>query len=237
MDTESSKRTWIIFDCGNVQVDLCSISHGIHPLKHALYEALKACSLFCDSRAKNSANWKLNKRWSFSKSKHVCFTFLTLFPVLFYRFLTYFGLFDEFRQASITKMSLSKNVLGMKFMQRTKQKIELKEEEEKSSHLLSQECIKQFAASSSQLDRIVTVDSFVPCEDLLFGRMSFKGANPEIERLMIGFKSPGQEEKEEAEVTAVEMTSRYEKMAVGDVERNPQVKRKRTKYIRPVDDS
>lgn len=134
---------------------------------------------------------------------------------------------------STTEMSLSKNVLGMKFMQRTKQKIELKEEEEKSSHLLSQEW--KFAASS-QLDRIVTVDSFVPCEDLLFGRMSFKGANPEIERLMDGFKSPGQE-KEEAEVTAIEMTSRYEKMGVGDVERNPQVKRKRTKYIRPVDDS
>ena len=134
-------------------------------------------------------------------------------------------------------MALSRNVLGMKFMQRTMQKIELKEEEEKSSHLLSQESIKQFTSGSSKLDRIVTVDSYVPCEELLFGRMSFKGCNPEIERLMAEHTNPKQEEKEEAEVTAVEMTSRYEKMAVGDVERNPQIKRKRNKYIRPVDDS
>lgn len=134
-------------------------------------------------------------------------------------------------------MALSKNVLGMKFMQRTKQKIELKEEEGKSAHLLSQDSIKLFSTASSKLDRIVTVDSYVPCEDLLFGRMSFKGCNPEIERLMAEQKNPKQEEREEAEVTAVEMTSRYQKMAVGDVERNPQVKRKRAKYIRPVDDS
>lgn len=123
-------------------------------------------------------------------------------------------------------------------MQRTKHKIELKEEEEKSSHLLSQESIKQFTTgSTSKLDQIVTVDSYVPCEGLLFGRMSFKGCNPEIERLMVEQNGGKKEEDEtETEVTAIEMASRYSNMAVGDVERNPQVKRKRNKYIRPVDD-
>ncbi|NXG75565.1 MPH6 phase, partial [Baryphthengus martii] len=62
---------------------------------------------------------------------------------------------------------------------------------------------------------IIEERSFMPCEDLLYGRMSFKGFNPEIEKLMIQMNSRCKEEeievddKMEADVSDEEM-ARYE---------------------------
>ncbi|XP_061450249.1 M-phase phosphoprotein 6 isoform X1 [Rhineura floridana] len=64
---------------------------------------------------------------------------------------------------------------------------------------------------------IVEERSFMPCEDLLFGRMSFKGFNPDVEKLMIQMNSKYKTEeiKEEdnameADVSDEEMARRYE---------------------------
>ncbi|KFP82410.1 M-phase phosphoprotein 6, partial [Acanthisitta chloris] len=62
---------------------------------------------------------------------------------------------------------------------------------------------------------IVEERSFMRCEDLVFGRMSFKGFNPEIEKLMIQMNSRCKEEIEvddgmEADVSDEEMARRYE---------------------------
>ncbi|NXT25282.1 MPH6 phase, partial [Syrrhaptes paradoxus] len=43
---------------------------------------------------------------------------------------------------------------------------------------------------------IIEERSFMPCEDLLYGRMSFKGFNPEIEKLMIQMNSKNFKEEE-----------------------------------------
>lgn len=131
---------------------------------------------------------------------------------------------------------LSKNVLSMKFMQRTKRKVEEKEEEEKSAHLLSRE------SKSDDLDpqqnpesKVYPVEeSFVNCEGLVFGRMSFKGMNPEIERLMEEKRKPEAKELEETEVSKYEMSQRYQNL---DPQNQQGIKRKRNRYIRPVDDS
>ncbi|NWR55933.1 MPH6 phase, partial [Bucorvus abyssinicus] len=62
---------------------------------------------------------------------------------------------------------------------------------------------------------IIEERSFMPCEDLLYGRMSFKGFNPEVEKLMIQMNSGCKEEeievddKMEADVSDEEM-ARYE---------------------------
>ncbi|NWX22050.1 MPH6 phase, partial [Aegotheles bennettii] len=61
---------------------------------------------------------------------------------------------------------------------------------------------------------IIEERSFMPCEDLLYGRMSFKGFNPEIEKLMIQMNSRCKEEeievddKMEADVSDEEMARR-----------------------------
>ncbi|NXP51408.1 MPH6 phase, partial [Heliornis fulica] len=63
---------------------------------------------------------------------------------------------------------------------------------------------------------IIEERSFLPCEDLLYGRMSFKGFNPEVEKLMIQMNSRCKEEeieesdKMEADVSDEEMARRYE---------------------------
>uniref|UniRef100_A0A8C3KS75 M-phase phosphoprotein 6 n=1 Tax=Calidris pygmaea TaxID=425635 RepID=A0A8C3KS75_9CHAR len=63
---------------------------------------------------------------------------------------------------------------------------------------------------------IIEERSFMPCEDLLYGRMSFKGFNPEVEKLMIQMNSKCKEEeievddKMEADVSDEEMARRYE---------------------------
>ncbi|NXS51545.1 MPH6 phase, partial [Brachypteracias leptosomus] len=61
---------------------------------------------------------------------------------------------------------------------------------------------------------IIEERSFMPCEDLLYGRMSFKGFNPEIEKLMIQMNSKSKKEeievddKMEADVSDEEMARR-----------------------------
>uniref|UniRef100_A0A803VWP0 M-phase phosphoprotein 6 n=2 Tax=Ficedula albicollis TaxID=59894 RepID=A0A803VWP0_FICAL len=63
---------------------------------------------------------------------------------------------------------------------------------------------------------IIEERSFLRCEDLVYGRMSFKGFNPEIEKLMIQMNSKCKEEeieeddKMEADVSDEEMARRYE---------------------------
>lgn len=140
------------------------------------------------------------------------------------------------------KSTLSKNVLGMKFMQRTKEKIEEKQEiEVKVGHKIDD------AEGSPEIQLWPTEDSFAACEDLLFGRLSFQGYNPEIEVLMeqkAGHKkkrkTPDEEDETETEVSAKTMARRYAKMDITTDSGHGQkegVKRKRSQYIQRQDDS
>uniref|UniRef100_A0A8D0GM27 M-phase phosphoprotein 6 n=1 Tax=Sphenodon punctatus TaxID=8508 RepID=A0A8D0GM27_SPHPU len=77
---------------------------------------------------------------------------------------------------------------------------------------------------------IIEERSFMPCEDLLYGRMSFKGFNLEIEKLMIQmnarYKTKEMEEEDtmEADVSEEEMARRYETL-VGTIGKKFQKKR------------
>ena len=130
---------------------------------------------------------------------------------------------------------LSKNVLGMKFMQRTKEKIEQKKEvEETIGHRVEEE-----KGMKPEIEVWPTEDSFVACQELSFGRMSFRGYNPEIERLMIE-KDPkfqrrqeGQVDSDEEEISAKEMADKFLQM---NPSRAGQVKRKRNQYISREED-
>ncbi|GMR36856.1 hypothetical protein PMAYCL1PPCAC_07051, partial [Pristionchus mayeri] len=88
---------------------------------------------------------------------------------------------------------ISANVLDMKFMRRTKQRLDEKEKKKQESDLqkayLAGESIdaqekSNGDASSSTSDRFVFTKDLEFLEDLQYGRMSFKGCNPQVERLM-----------------------------------------------------
>ena len=75
--------------------------------------------------------------------------------------------------------SLSKNVLAMKFMQRTKEKIEEKQDAADVFGISAED-----AKEPARVTIFRTEESHVPCQQLVFGRMSFRGYNPEIEQLI-----------------------------------------------------
>ncbi|XP_054745026.1 M-phase phosphoprotein 6 [Anastrepha obliqua] len=76
---------------------------------------------------------------------------------------------------------LSKGILEMKFMQRTKAKVDKEIEEAEGREMYSHEITQKMLNSNSNF---IMEPSFVHCEDLIEGRLSFRGMNPEIERLL-----------------------------------------------------
>ncbi|CAK1603180.1 unnamed protein product [Parnassius mnemosyne] len=80
------------------------------------------------------------------------------------------------------KLQLPKSVLEMKFMKRTKERIE-KELENIHGHegLYSNIITNEMRTATGNY---IPEASFIYCENLIDGRLSFKGMNPEIERLM-----------------------------------------------------
>lgn len=86
-----------------------------------------------------------------------------------------------------TMGTFSKNLLGLKFMQRAKKEIE-KMIEERDDSFDSSIC-----QSMRNKQHCIMNHSYQFCERLRFGRLSFKGMNPEIESIMIANK-PNQPE-------------------------------------------
>ncbi|XP_017032127.1 M-phase phosphoprotein 6 [Drosophila kikkawai] len=82
---------------------------------------------------------------------------------------------------SKVKPRLSRGVLDMKFMQRTKKKVEKEADDEQSRALYSNEINEKMINSSSNF---IVESSYSICEGLIDGRLSFRGMNPEIELLM-----------------------------------------------------
>lgn len=84
--------------------------------------------------------------------------------------------------AAIKKPQLPKAVLDMKFMKKTKERIEkelenLQDHDELYSGIITSEM-------RHATGNFISESSFIFCENLMEGRLSFKGMNPEIERIM-----------------------------------------------------
>ncbi|XP_052755517.1 M-phase phosphoprotein 6 [Galleria mellonella] len=80
------------------------------------------------------------------------------------------------------KLQLPKSVLDMKFMKKTKDRIEREIENTQDHDGLYSNIITNEMRHAT--GNFITETSFIVCEDLLEGRLSYKGMNPEIERLM-----------------------------------------------------
>ncbi|XP_034390850.1 M-phase phosphoprotein 6 [Cyclopterus lumpus] len=116
-------------------------------------------------------------------------------------------------------VKLSRNLLRMKFMQRGLDEEMKKQMEEDEKRIISDEhWYLELPELKAKENFIIEEKSFVPCEELKFGRISFKGFNPEVEKLMVLMNPKEEEEEEEEEeesrmptdVTDEEMALRYE---------------------------
>ncbi|XP_060932799.1 M-phase phosphoprotein 6-like [Limanda limanda] len=144
---------------------------------------------------------------------------------------------------SIDSVKLSKNLLRMKFMQRGLDEETKKQLEEDERRIISDEhWYLDLPELKAKENLIIEEKSFVPCEDLMFGRVSFGGFNPEVEKLMtlMNPSDEGAAEEEEepsrmpADVTDEEMALRYESL-VGSMKRKFEKKRERAATDEDVD--
>ncbi|XP_007082892.2 M-phase phosphoprotein 6 isoform X1 [Panthera tigris] len=126
-------------------------------------------------------------------------------------------------------------IITVEFMQRgldSETKRQLEEEEKK---IISEE---HWYLDLPELKEkecfIIEEQSFLLCEDLLYGRMSFRGFNPEVEKLMLQMNSKNKTEEVESEtveldVSDEEMARRYETL-VGTIGKKFAKKRDRVNY-------
>ncbi|CAH1269742.1 MPHOSPH6 [Branchiostoma lanceolatum] len=152
------------------------------------------------------------------------------------------------------KPKLSKNLMQMKFMQRKQQSDDREKLEEEQQRVIDEEHWVLDIPELKKLEsRYEVIDSYVPCEDLKYGRFSFQGFNPAIEKIAKSFEVAKEEEASEAKekeetVSDDEMARRYEAI-VGTIQKKfgkkrhrnstgdePQVKKKKKKFLKPKED-
>ncbi|XP_022100918.1 M-phase phosphoprotein 6-like [Acanthaster planci] len=142
---------------------------------------------------------------------------------------------NDRRDCGSGKTKLSKNLMQMKFMQRTQESNAQKEAEEAEQRRHNDDThwfldLPEITAKESKFE---VEPSFAVCENLKFGRMSFKGMNPSIEKLMRSMEAEELEAKSEQReremtVSDEEMARRYSTL-VGTIANKFTKKRHRTK--------
>lgn len=124
---------------------------------------------------------------------------------------------------------LSKSILDMKFMKRTKEKVLKEEEDAKSRAMYSSEITEKMLKGDCPY---IMETSFVPCENLTDGRYSFRGMNPEIERLIElenAQKLAAMEKNVAKDVSDADMTDAYYQNVKNTIQRKFQTKNERRK--------
>ncbi|KAM4797594.1 M-phase phosphoprotein 6-like [Urocitellus parryii] len=138
--------------------------------------------------------------------------------------------------AAERKTKLSNNLLRMKFMQRGLDSETKKQLEEEEKKIISEEhWYLDLPELKEKESVIIEEQSFLLCEDLLYGRISFRGFNPEVEKLMLQMNAKNKTEDEdedeivELDVSDEEMARRYETL-VGTIGKKFAKKRDRANY-------
>ena len=133
------------------------------------------------------------------------------------------------------KTKLSKNLLCMKFMQRGLDSETKKQLEEEEKKIISEEhWYLDLPELKEKESFIIEEQSFLLCEELLYERMSFRGFNPKVEKLMLQMNAKNkaeeaEERKVELDVSDEEMARRYETL-VGIIGKKFAKKRDRAIY-------
>lgn len=69
----------------------------------------------------------------------------------------------------------------MKFMKKTKEKVEKEADDDEGRKMYAGQITDKMLHGDCLF---ISEQSFVPCEDLIVGRVSYRGMNPEIERIL-----------------------------------------------------
>ncbi|XP_033754885.1 M-phase phosphoprotein 6-like [Pecten maximus] len=157
------------------------------------------------------------------------------------------------------KTVLSKNVLQMKFMQRSAIRIEKELNEEENKDIDDEHWVLDLPATQKLENRYIFEPSLMRIENLQYGRMSYCGFNPEIEKLMKRHNTKveldaAEIKEKELGVEEDEMANRYQslfgtiakkfssKRDRGQIEENSSnleeshQKSKKRKFLKPADD-
>ncbi|EZA54340.1 M-phase phosphoprotein 6 isoform X2 [Ooceraea biroi] len=144
------------------------------------------------------------------------------------------------------RVALSKSILEMKFMKRTKDKVEKEQFEEEGEEYFG----SQLKSRMKKTSKFLVEPSYVFCEGLTDGRLSFQGMNPAIEKLMEARDNARArtEVKPEADISDEQMTVTWQKMrakfdAVKKLRKSQHRKtktedepvEKKLKFLKPVD--
>ncbi|XP_060521951.1 M-phase phosphoprotein 6 [Cylas formicarius] len=132
-------------------------------------------------------------------------------------------------------VALSKAVLEMKFMKKTKEKVLKDKEDAESKEIYSHEITEEMKKANNIIFREV---SLTVCKQLMDGRLSFGGMNPKIEKLMENdyYKELGQTEaKKEKDITDEEMANQYSTV-VDTVKKKFQTKKRKKNFQKPATD-
>lgn len=132
---------------------------------------------------------------------------------------------------------LSKSTLDMKFMTRTKERVQKEQEDAEGRAMYSNEITEEMRKTGNI---VFTETSMFHCKHLIEGRLSFGGMNPEIEKLMLNdyaTKIFEAEKKKETDISDVQMAKDYSTLVhtIGNKFSSKKNKNKR-KFLKPADD-
>nr|XP_033322032.1 M-phase phosphoprotein 6 [Megalopta genalis] len=145
------------------------------------------------------------------------------------------------------KARLSKSILEMKFMKRTKEKVEKQQFQEEGEEYFGNALTKRMMKDS---ERFIIEPSYIICEKLIDGRVSYQGMNPEIEKLMeyeVAKERAAMELKNETDISDEQMVKhwkgfkkqrskhKYENESQKDSIKSLQPKTKKPKFMKPQD--
>ncbi|CAH0557033.1 unnamed protein product [Brassicogethes aeneus] len=134
-----------------------------------------------------------------------------------------------------SKVTLSKSILDMKFMKRTKERVLKEVDDAEGKAMYSNEITDEMKKAGN----IVFVDtSLSNCKDLIDGRLSFGGMNPEVEKLMANDYAKRVEQiekKKEKDVTDEEMAKGYSTV-VNTISKKFQNKKNRKGFVKPSEE-
>lgn len=132
------------------------------------------------------------------------------------------------------KSQLSGAILEMKFMKKSKERVEKELDDAEGNAMYSNEITEQMRRGQ----RLAVVEvSINNCKDLIEGRLSFGGMNPEIERLMTeeyAKRIQKREKEKETDISDLEMAKRYNPL-VETLGKKMNKKRNKNKFLKPVD--
>lgn len=130
---------------------------------------------------------------------------------------------------------LSNAVLEMKFMKKSKERVEKEEDDEEGREMYAGEVTEEMKKSGN-INFIYT--SIAVCKGLIEGRLSFGGMNPEVERMMendYAKKLDEVEVKKEKDVSDADMANYNVIARKFQGSRNNPGNRQKKKFLKPND--